>query len=73
MSNYRPQRPSQNGGGMPRIDWRGTLWAMLAVFLLSYLLIFLFPGMHPVLRIIVVLGLYFGGRYAWRRYRRQRR
>jgi hypothetical protein len=73
MSDYRPQRPSRNDGGMPRIDWRGTLWAMLCVFLLSYLLIFLFPGMNGLLRIIVVLALYFGARYAYNKYVRKRR
>ncbi|MFD1211953.1 hypothetical protein ACFQ36_07860 [Arthrobacter sp. GCM10027362] len=73
MSDYRPQRPAKNDGGMPRIDWRGTLWATLCVFLLSYVLIFLLPGMNPILRIILVLALYFGGRYAYHRYVRKRR
>ncbi|NKX51463.1 hypothetical protein HER39_12970 [Arthrobacter deserti] len=73
MSDYRPRRPSDNDGGMRRIDWRGTLWAMLCVFVLSYLLILLVPGMNPLLRIILVLALYFGARYAYGRFVRKRR
>jgi hypothetical protein len=73
MSDYRPQRPPANNSGLPRIDWRGTLWATLCVFVLSSVLIFLFPAMHGLLRIILVLGLYFGGRHTYRKYVRGRR
>lgn len=45
---------------------------MAVIFLLSYVFIFLFPGMNGILRIILVLGLYFGGRYVYYKYLRKR-
>lgn len=72
MSDYRPQRPPRNDGGLPRIDWRGTLWGTLCVLLLSFVLVFVFPTMNGLLRIILVLALYFGGRYAYGKYVRKR-
>ncbi|WP_336714035.1 hypothetical protein [Arthrobacter sp. USHLN218] len=71
MSSNRPTR--RDDPGIPRIDWRGTLWAMLFVFLLSYVFIALFPGMHAILRIVLVLALYFAGRYVYHRYLKKRR
>ncbi|EMY33549.1 hypothetical protein D477_014386 [Arthrobacter crystallopoietes BAB-32] len=71
MSNNRA--PRRDDTGIPRIDWRGTLWAMAFVFLLSYVFIALFPGLHPILRIVLVLALYFAGRYAYYRYVKKRR
>jgi hypothetical protein len=73
MSNNRPSGQRRNDSGVPRIDWKGTLWAMAAVFLLSYVMIWLVPGLHPILRIIIVIGLYFVGRYAYYRYIKNRR
>jgi hypothetical protein len=70
MSNNHPRRDDT---GIPKIDWRGTLWAMLFVFLISYVFIALFPGMHPILRIVLVLALYFGARYAYYRFVKKRR
>ena len=72
MSDYRPRRPSDNGGSLPRIDWRGTLWGTLCVLLLSTVLVFMFPAMNGLLRVILVLALYFGGRYAYAKYVRKR-
>jgi hypothetical protein len=72
MNDYRPRRPSNSDGGLPRIDWRGTLWGTLCVLLLSSVLIFMFPAMNGLLRVILVLALYFGGRYAYAKYVRKR-
>jgi hypothetical protein len=35
-------------------------------------LLFVFPAMHGMLRVILVLALYFGGRYAYGKYVRKR-
>jgi hypothetical protein len=72
MSNNRPSG-SRERPDVPRIDWRRTLWGMAVIFLLSYVFIFLFPGMNGILRIILVLGLYFGGRYVYYKYLKKRR
>jgi hypothetical protein len=68
MNDYRPRRPSNNDGGLTRIDWRGTLWGTLCLLLLSSVLLFVFPAMHGMLRVILVLALYFCGRYAYGKY-----
>jgi len=71
VADDRQQRRAGNTGPA-RIDWRGSVWGTLCLLLLSSVLVFVFPAMSPLLRVILALALYLGVRYACRRYRRQR-
>ena len=51
-------RDPQGRGGPPRIDLKRTLILLVAAFVVSSLLIMLFPGLGTFWRLLIILGLF---------------
>ena len=53
-----PRGPQGQGGRPPRIDLKRTLILLAVAFIVSSLLIILFPGLGAFWRLLIVLGLF---------------
>ncbi|MCC3266002.1 hypothetical protein MUG94_16510 [Arthrobacter gengyunqii] len=51
-------RSPQGQGGPPRIDLKRTLILLAVAFVISSLLIMLFPGLGTFWRLLIILGLF---------------
>ncbi|MBD8042532.1 hypothetical protein H9638_01780 [Arthrobacter sp. Sa2BUA2] len=49
--------PGSSGGG-PKIDWKRTLWILAGAFIVSSLLIILFPGLGTLWRLAIMALLF---------------
>ncbi|UPO76474.1 hypothetical protein [Arthrobacter sp. Helios] len=49
--------PGGSGGG-PKIDWKRTLWILVGAFIVSSLLIILFPGLGTLWRLAIMALLF---------------
>ena len=49
--------PRGNGGG-PKIDWKRTLWILAGAFIVSSLLIIIFPGLGTLWRLAIMALLF---------------
>ena len=55
MTNPRgPRDPS----GTPHVDWKRTLILLAAAFIVSTLLIILFPGLGTIGRLLIIIALF---------------
>ncbi|GAA3292797.1 hypothetical protein ACFFON_01930 [Arthrobacter citreus] len=55
MTNPRGPRDQ---GGTPQIDWKRTLILLVAAFIVSSLLIILFPGLGTIGRLLIIIALF---------------
>lgn len=46
------------GGSGPKIDWKRTLWILAGAFIVSSLLIILFPGLGTLWRLAIMALLF---------------
>lgn len=49
---------SGNRGGGPGFDWKRTLWILAGAFIVSSLLIILFPGLGTLWRLAIMAVLF---------------
>lgn len=55
MTNPRGPRGQ---GSAPHIDWKRTLMLLAVAFIVSSLLIILFPGLGTFWRLLIIIGLF---------------
>ena len=55
MTNPRAPRGQ---GSAPHIDWKRTLMLLAVAFIVSSLLIILFPGLGTLWRLLIIVGLF---------------
>ncbi|WAP52078.1 hypothetical protein OL239_01785 [Arthrobacter sp. ATA002] len=53
-----PQGPRGQGGGAPQIDWKRTVMLLAVAFIVSSLLIILFPGLGTIWRLLIIIALF---------------
>ena len=53
-----PRGPQGQGSGAPQIDIKRTLMLLAVAFIISSLLIMLFPGLGTFWRLLIILGLF---------------
>ena len=55
MTNPRDPRDQ---GGAPHVDWKRTLIILVGAFIVSSLLIILFPGLGTLGRLLIIIALF---------------
>lgn len=53
-----PRGPEGQGSGVPQIDFKRTLMLLAVAFIISSLLIILFPGLGTIWRLLIIIGLF---------------
>lgn len=53
-----PRGPKGQGSGAPQIDFKRTLMLLAVAFIISSLLIILFPGLGTIWRLLIIIALF---------------